>query len=73
MKDAAVSSESKIDANKKREITCEDDCDSKFVCKAWFISLNFLIKTLLSVMRCMSSQLFQRRRGKKSLRTTGLH
>ena len=40
MKDAAVSSESKMDANKKREITFEDDSDSKFVYKASFISLN---------------------------------
>ena len=43
MKDAAVSSESKMDANRKREITFEDDSDSKFVYKASFVSLNFLI------------------------------
>ena len=43
MKDAAVSSESKMDAYKKRKITLEDDSDSKFVYKASFISSNFLI------------------------------
>ena len=40
MKDAAVSSESKMNANKKREITFEDDRDSKLVYKASFLSLN---------------------------------
>ena len=72
MKDAAVSSENKMDANKKREITFDDDSDSEFVYKAWFTRLNFLIKILLSVMRCMPSKLFQRRHGTKSLRTTAI-
>ena len=41
MKDAAVSSESKMDANKKHEITFEDDSDtgSKFAYKASFFFL----------------------------------
>ena len=41
MKDAAVSSKSKMNANKKREITFEDDSDSKFVYKALFIKFKF--------------------------------
>ena len=43
MKDAAVSSKNKVNANTKREITIEDDSDSQFVYKTSFVSLNFLI------------------------------
>ena len=47
MKDAAVSSESKMDANKKHEITFEDDSDtgSKFAYKAsfFFFSCIFIL------------------------------
>ena len=43
MKDAAASLESKLDANMKREITFEDDSDSKFLYTTSFIRLNFLI------------------------------
>ena len=70
MKDAAVSSESKMDANKKRGITFEDDSDSKFVYKVVYKFTFFLIKILLPVVRRMPSSLFLRRHGKKSLRTT---
>ena len=52
-------------ANKKREITFEDDNDSKFVYKASFISLNFSSKILLSVVRRMPSKLFQRQKSRQ--------